>query len=411
MPQFAYIALDRSGIEQRGEIEAFDEREARAQLKGQQLRLVHLQEGELADEVHSLLQLLQMGAPLLPRNWMPVRPRDLGLQFRQLSLMLRAGHTLVHALDSCARLSAKRRLRRLTLQLADQLRAGRSLSDAMRSAGRPYTVLMVALIESGELAGELDEVLLRLADDIDRGIELKRQLLTALTYPSIVLLSAIGVVAFLVGSVIPRFATFLQGRGKQVPAAAQTLLDISAWFGQWGGWLAGGVLAAGTALAVAYAMPQGRRAIDRALLWIPVVSGVVVAASVAQAAWTLALLVRSGSTVLASLQVTARIVGNRAFAQAFERAGEQVLAGKSLSHGLKQPVVPLLLRHMAEVGESSGELDRVMDELGVYYRKELDGKVKLMTAMIEPLLILFVGGVVGFVYFAFFQAVMTVSAR
>ena len=411
MPQFAYIALDHSGVELRGEIEALDEREARTRLKGQQLRLLHLQPGPLRSARHPLLQALAMLEPLLPRSWMPVRPRDLALQFRQLSLMLRAGHTLVHALDSCARLSSKYRLRQLTEQLADRLRAGRSLSDAMRTAGRPYSVLMVALIESGELAGELDEVLLRLADDIDRSTELKRQLLTALTYPAIVLLSAIGVVAFLVGSVIPRFATFLQGRGKQVPAAAQTLLDISAWFGQWGGWLAMllAMLAAG--LTVLYSLPPGRRLIDRGLLWLPVVAGAITAASMAQAAWTLALLVRSGATVLASLQVTARIVGNRAFALAFEQAGEQVLAGKSLSHGLSQRVVPLLMRHMAEVGETSGELDRVMEELGVYYRKELDAKVKLLTAMIEPLLILFVGGVVGVVSFAFFQAVMTVSAR
>jgi type IV pilus assembly protein PilC len=411
MATYGFIALDPQGIEQRGEMEALDEREARALLRAQRVRVVHLQEGTLPEEGGLAVRLLEAIAPVLPGSWMPVRPKDLALLFRQVGLMLRAGHTLVHALDACARLTTKLRMRAIVRRLADELRGGRSLSDAMAGTGHPFSNLMVSLVGSGEVSGDLDAVLSRIADDIDRRTDLKRQLVAALTYPSIVLLSAIGVVTFLVGSVIPRFATFLQGRGKQVPAAAQLLLDITAWFSAWGPWLAAALVVAAGAVATVYALPQGRRAIDRGLLFVPVLAGTITAANMAQAAWTLAMLVKSGTTVLASLRVTARIVSNRAYAAAFEEAGERVLGGKSLSHGLKQVVIPHLMRHMAEVGESSGELDQVMEEVGLYYRKELDAKVKLMSAMIEPLLILFVGGIVGFVYFAFFQAVMTVSSR
>lgn len=411
MALFGYIALDGQGLEQRGELDARDEREARALLRAQRVRVVHLQAGPLPEDGHLGFRLVQALSPALPRSWMPVRSADLALMFRQLSLMLRAGHTLVAALDTSARLTAKLRARHMVRALAERLRAGHTLSDAMREQGRPFSTLMVALIESGETSGELDTVLERLADDLDRRTELKRQLVTALTYPGIVFLAAIGVVAFLVMMVIPRFATFLAGSGKELPAAATLLLDISAWLGEWGATLAGGALVLAVGLAVASTIAPARRVIDRALLMVPVVGGTLSAAAMAQAAWTLAMLVKSGTTVLQSLNVTARVVGNQAIAEGFHTAAKDVLTGRSVSAALKQVVIPPLMRHMAEVGESSGELDTVMEAVGRYYRKDLDAKVKVLSALIEPVLILFVGGIVGFVYFAFFQAVMTVSAR
>lgn len=411
MALYGYIALDAQGIEQRGEVEARDEREARAQLRSRQLRVVHLQEGALPAADGWGVRALEFAAPLLPRNWLPVRGPDLALLFRQLALMLRAGHTLVHALDACARLTPKLRARALVRGLAERLRGGHNLSEAMRRAGRPFTPLMIALVGSGETSGELDTVFGRLADDLERRTELRRQLASALTYPAIVLLAAVGVVSFLVVTVIPRFATYLAGRGKEVPGPAQALLDISAWLADWGPLVAAAAVLALFGLLAARTFPPGRRLTDRFVLMIPVVGSTLVAAAMAQAAWTLALLVRSGATVLESLQVSAQVVGNRALGAAFERAGEAVLAGRSVSAALSQVVVPPLMRHMAEVGERSGELDTVMEAVGAYYRKELDARVKLLSAMIEPLLILFVGGIVGFVYFAFFQAVMTVSSR
>lgn len=411
MALYGYIALDGQGIEQCGEVEARDEREARAQLRSRQLRVVHLQEGALPAEGGWGVRVLEFIAPLLPRSWLPVRGPDLALLFRQLALMLRAGHTLVHALDACARLTPKLRARALVRGLAERLRGGHNLSEAMRLAGRPFTPLMIALVGSGETSGELDTVLGRLADDLERRTELRRQLASALTYPVIVLLAAVGVVTFLVVTVIPRFATYLAGRGKEVPGPAQALLDISAWLTEWGPLVTLGAALAVFALLAARTHALGRRLSDRFVLMIPVVGSTLVAAAMAQAAWTLALLVRSGATVLESLQVSAQVVGNRALGAAFERAGESVLAGRSVSAALSQVIVPPLMRHMAEVGESSGELDTVMEAVGAYYRKELDARVKLLSAMIEPLLILFVGGIVGFVYFAFFQAVMTVSSR
>ncbi|THF62682.1 type II secretion system F family protein [Pseudothauera rhizosphaerae] len=411
MSVYGYIALDGYGIEQRGAIEAHDERAARTLLREQRLRILHLQEGALPEDDGLLGRVAEWLAPVRPRNWMPVRPADLALMFRQLGLMLRAGHTLVHALDACARLTTKLGLRQVLHRLAEELRGGRSLSAAMKAEGKPFTTLMVSLIDSGEVSGELDTVLTRIADDIERRIDVKRQLIAALTYPSIIFLASIGVVTYLVMVVIPRFAAFLEGRGKDIPASARLLLDFSAWFAAWSPLLAAGLGAALTGFALAYATPAGRHAIDRAALFVPVLGATLTAASMAQLSWTLALLIRSGSTVLESLRVATRIVPNSAYAAALEQAADGVLGGRSLSHALKATPVPPLIRHMVEVGESSGELDHVMEEVGVYYRKELDTKVKLMAALIEPLLIVFVGTVVGFVYFVFFQTLMTASAR
>ncbi|HOI52430.1 MAG TPA: type II secretion system F family protein, partial [Azonexus sp.] len=150
-------------------------------------------------------------------------------------------------------------------------------------------------------------------------------------------------------------------------------------------------------------------AIDGILLQVPVLGSTLMAAAMAQAAWTFGLLLKSRLTVLEALRSVAQVSANARISHALEAACEQVIEGRALTVALDRPPIPPLVRHMAAVGERSGEMEAVMEALGNHYQKELDARVKMLSALIEPVLTLFIGGVVGFVYYAFFQAVLAVS--
>lgn len=406
MATFSYLGLNAQGQERAGQLHAQDLNEARQLLRGQGLRILELQAGERASR-KPLDALRDVGRLL--RGMLPVRTTDMMLFYRQMQLMLRAGHTILEALEAAGRLSSRPRLSDQLQRCAERISAGSSFSAALDKEKAAFPRLTVKLAEAGEASGELDSVFERLAVLTERRADVKRQLLTALTYPSIVLLVSIGVISFLVGTVVPRFALFLEARGKAIPWAAQTMLDVADWLANWGVLLGVGALGLGIGMVVLRQFPRPRRAIDGVLLQVPVLGSTLMAAAMAQAAWTFGLLLKSRLTVLEALRSVAQVSANARISHALEAACEQVIEGRALTVALDRPPIPPLVRHMAAVGERSGEMEAVMEALGNHYQKELDARVKMLSALIEPVLTLFIGGVVGFVYYAFFQAVLAVS--
>jgi len=401
-----YVAIDAAGTERRGEIEAADAREAALGLRRHGLYVAeltpHAGEGPAAAGWQRL-------GHWSPAYHLPVRAMDRAFLFRQLELMLQSGHTVVQALEASREMVPRRRLERALARMEHTLRGGDRLSRAMAAEGDLFTRTEVQLVAAGERGGELAPIMGRLGEDIERREEVRRALFTALTYPAIVFVLASGIAVALVGWVIPRFSTFLAVRGVQLPRVTQILLDLSAWFTEWASWLGGGAVLAVVALVAARGVEPARRALDAALLAVPLLGPLHRAAGFAQVTWTLAMLLRSGVTLLDGLRVAADGVENRALAAALARAGERLLAGEPLSAALPTKRVPHLVRHMASIGERSGELAGVMDLLGRHYRCELEARVKRLAAWVEPLLILVVGSMVGLVYLAFFQAALRVS--
>ncbi len=410
MPVFSYIALDEKGQEQQGQIDIGDAREAARTLRERSIFVVEIQEG--AGGIHktgSAGWFKHLRRTFSPRQYMPVRPTDLVVLFRQLALMLRAGHTLVEALEASREMVSKRKLSSVIGRMSDSIQRGSSFSSAVTAEKKVFSPMLANLIQSGEHGGDLGPILERLAESLEKKQEIKRQLVTAMTYPSFVVLFSIGVSAFLVMIVVPRFAKFLSSKRVDIPPATQALMDISDWLLHWGPSLAVLLFVIFFGALVAYTTRPGKRVLDGGILTLPLVGTAVTFAAMAQAGWNLAMLLRSGVTALQSLRITGGVMGNLAIADSFEQAADQILEGRSLSVAFEQRQIPLMMRHMAAVGERSGELDTVMDEVGEFYRKELDVLIKAMTAFVEPALILMVGGMVGFIYYAFFQAVLKVS--
>ncbi len=404
MTIYQYAALDTQGVEQSGSIEADSPRAAAQALRGKGLYVVTLRDAAAMPARTSQDVLTQL------RELEPVGTFDRVFFFQQAALMLRSGLTLLEALDTAETLAKSRRLAAAIRRVSQAVRGGERLSEAMAREPRIFPAMAVQLVKSAEASGELDQTLERIAQDLDRKADIKRNLLTALMYPTIVVLAAVGVSGFLVVGVIPKMAKFLERKGNALPSATQNLLDLSNLIQRWGWLIAVVLLATIVLLAFAYSRPRGRLAIDRALLKLPKVGHSLRTASVTQLAWSLSSLLKSGVTLLESLKITADLIPNKAIAGVLKEAQARILAGRDLASALDSPLLPKLVPQMAAIGERTGSLDSVMAELGVYHQRELALQIKRMTAMIEPVLTLLIGGMVGYVYYAFFQALFGMSA-
>ena len=255
----------------------------------------------------------------------------------------------------------------------------------------------------------MDTILDQLALHLDQKSQVRTNLLTSLIYPTIVVLVTIGVTIFLIVKVIPRFARFFASRNSALPWSTQLLLDISGFVTRYGLFLLVGLASGLASLGLFYSTPRGRQLLDRGFLMIPVIGKLLKAGAMAHIGRTLSILLRSGVTLLESLKITKGIVSNRAIATCMESAADQILGGRDLAGGLRHPAIPPLVPHIIEVGERTGALVRVLEELGHYYDRQLQMMTKRMSTLIEPVLILIIGGIVGFVYFAFFQALFQLA--
>jgi type II secretory pathway component PulF len=410
VPFYSYTGLDASGQEQRGRLQAGDEKEAARLLRSRSIYLTKMSEcGGPDGEKGGKSIIGRLTGLSSPARYLPVSGGDLTTFYRQLALMLRAGFTLVSALEACSELQSKLALRRAMERMNEKIRRGESFSASITEEKKIFPPMATNLIASGERSGNLDAILDRLAENVERSRELKRQLIAAMFYPSFVLVAAVGVIVVMVIYVIPRFATFLTARKAALPASTQTLLDISGWALRWGGIVAAVFGLAVFAVLAAYTTRRGKTAVDKVILRLPLIGSTVMYAAMAQVGWSMSMLLKSGITALDSLRIVSRVVGNLAVAGCFKNAAEELLQGQSLSKTLEHPYIPLMMRRMASVGEKSGHLDTVMHSVGEYYQKELVARLKFLTVTVEPALILVAGGLVFYVYYALFQAVMAVS--
>jgi len=406
MADFNYSALDERGGEIAGHIQAEDIEGAAAQLRRRGLRVLELRPGR--------------GGGFLGQanfsDWLAsqrsVRLSALIFFFRQMAFMLRAGLSVAHALELAQAQVTSPRLHLTVRLMLKDIEAGQSLSSAMRKHPRVFPDMAINLVVAGENTGELDEIMERLAVHLDKKAALRAQTVNAMIYPAIVVLAAIGVGVFMVVKIIPKFAKFLQGKGRALPPSTQMLIDISDFVRANGLWIIAGVAGLLLLVALIYMNRRGRLYIDHALLRLPVIGSLLVTGAMAQMSWALSILLRSGVTVYDALKITGNLLGNRVYADKLREASESILQGRDVATSISHPRIPVLVTQMVAVGENTGSLDGVLLELGIYFEKLLEIAIKRLSTLIEPAMILVIGGMVGFVYYAFFQALFSlVSGR
>lgn len=397
MPAFNFTARDTSGRTQRGVQSA-----ASAVVLASELR----SRGWLVLDISVAAETgIGITESLDPRGWMPVRSVDVEMTLQQLAVMLRSGLTLLNALNTASEHAERLKLKRILKRVMVRIEEGSSFAEAL-AEHRIFNNLTIQLVKVGEQTGNLDLVIVRAAEAMERRRQLIQQVMTALTYPFIVLLAAIGVSLFMVLNVIPKLEIFIKALGRKLPPTTVMLMNISGWFRTNGTALLILLAVVVIGTVVATQIPVMRERLDRIMLRVPVIGRILRVAGTALFARALAILLRSGVTVLDALRTMESLGSNRHLADIVRRTRSRVLSGGALADPLGEAggFMPMLSRMIA-VGESSGRLDDVLEEVARFFEGQLAVLIRQLSAIVEPAIIVFVGGVVGFVYITFFLTI------
>lgn len=402
MPLFAYTALTASGGELSGKQQSVDLNTAAQDLRGRGLRVLEIK------------QLKGKGGFLGQANFADflasqrsVSSSALIFFFRQMAFMLRAGLPVMDALELSNHQISSARLRLTIRSMLKDIESGSALSFAMKKHKDVFPNMAVNLIIAGENTGDLDAIMERLATHLEKKSALRAHMINAMIYPVIVLVAAIGVGTFMTIKIIPKFAGFLLAQGRVLPPSTQALIDFSIYVRANGIMIIAVGIAIIIALLLTYQTKRGRYAIDSLFLRIPVMGSMFTTGEMAQMTWALSTLLRSGVTVFDALKITSELLNNRVYSDKLIHASTLILNGKDMASSIQHPQMPVLVLQMTAVGEKTGSLDVILQELGTYYEQLLETAIKRLSAMIEPAMILLIGGMVGFVYYAFFQALFS----
>jgi type IV pilus assembly protein PilC len=391
MTAYAYVANETDGQVATGRAKAPDRETAETMLRSRGLLNVRLTEKK------GLLQT-EITAKRVKR----VEIMHLS---RQLGAFIHAGLPLVEAVHTLGAESANSSVRRMMAEVEDRLRAGETLSDCFDAHPKIFPAYYRGILRSAELTGELDTVLEQLAKYLERDEEARRKIKSAMIYPSIIAGMSVLTVVVLSTFVLPKFKVFFAGLHAELPLPTRMLLATTDFLGNWWWALLGGTLTLALVLFVAGRTPPGRYARDRTVLALPVVGDTVQYALVERFCRILSSMVSAGVPLPEALRVATASLRNRVFSRALAGVEDAMLEGEGLATPLvRTGLFPPTAAQMMRVGEETGTLDTQLDVTAHYYEGELDYKIKKVTSLIEPIVIIAMGLVVGFVAIALVSA-------
>lgn len=341
------------------------------------------------------------------RKMATVPLRDKVIFFRQLATMIKAGVTLGNALDILRDQTRNPRLKDSIRRVKMSVDSGFSLSGALRTRGE-FNTLMVSIVSAGEEGGNLDESLDRLATFLERQDELRRKIVSAVTYPAVVILFAFFILYILVTVVMPRFSQVFKGLNVPLPELTVTVFNFSEWMAEY--WYIPLLVFAAFIMSVVM-MNKNKNTkplIDRIKLKLPLVGDIFFKSAMARSNRTLSSLVESGVPILKSLEMTAEVTDNAVIGKAYTALRDAARKGASLGDTAKNiSTFPVMIAHMMKVGEETGQLETMLDKVAGWFEMELDEKIKRLTSILEPMLIIVVGGIVAMVAMAIFTPIVT----
>jgi len=326
-----------------------------------------------------------------------VDSKELAIFTRQFSVMIDAGLPLVQCLEILASQQENKTFQKVLTATRSQVEGGATLSASMRSAPKVFDALYVNMVEAGETGGILDTILQRLSGYIEKNVKLQRAVKSALVYPIGVLTVAGGVITLLLWKVVPIFATLFAGLGVTLPLPTKIVITLSNIVGSYFGLMAlvGAALSI-FGLKVWYGTPQGRMVMDTIILKLPVLGILMRKIAVARFTRTLGTLISSGVPILEGLDITAKTAGNAVVEKALNSVRKALEEGKSLTEPLKESqVFPGMITQMIAVGEQTGAMDAMLSKIADFYEEEVDAAVKDLLTALEPVMIVFLGLVVG----------------
>jgi type IV pilus assembly protein PilC len=380
MPQFTYTARAVNGDLKSATIEAPNRDEVIKQLKQQRMNVVKIDEG-------TAVKRKRLGS---------IKMRDIVIFTRQFSTMINAGLPLVQALDILATQSENPALKDITRQVVFDVESGNTVADALRKHPKAFSDLYVNMVAAGEAGGILDTILMRLAIFMEKNDALVRKVKGAMIYPSVIMSVAAIAITVLLIFVIPTFQTMFESAHIALPLPTRIVINISRGLKTYW-WAVLGVIGAVVFMIRRYyATPAGKLAIDRTMLKMPVLGDVLRKSAVSRFTRTLGTLISSGVSILDGLEITAKTSGNRVIQDAIMESRASIAGGETIAAPLKKSqVFPPMVISMISVGEQTGGLDEMLTKIADFYDEEVDAAVSGLLALMEPVMIVFLGVVVG----------------
>jgi type IV pilus assembly protein PilC len=397
LPTFAWEGKNRAGEAKRGEMEAVDSDAVSARLR--QMQITPSKVKKKGAEIN--IKLPGIGG---------VSQKDLVIFTRQFSTMIDAGLPLVQCLDILSSQTDNPTFRDVLAKVKAKVEQGSTFADALKDHPKVFDELYTQLVAAGEIGGILDTILNRLATYIEKAQKLKGKVKSALTYPSIVLVIAIGVTVVLLLYVTPVFEKMFKDFGSALPAPTQFVVDLSKWLQSYIIYVVIGVAAAVFGFRAFHANPKGREIFDAIALKAPLFGPLIRKVAVARFTRTLGTMISSGVPILDALEVTAKTAGNRTVEKAIRYAKAQIAEGKTITQPLAETnVFPSMVVQMIGVGEATGAMDTMLSKIADFYDDEVDSAVGALTSLIEPVMMVFLGGVVGGFLIAMYLPIFSIA--
>lgn len=404
MPTYKFEAMDTSGEEVKDEIEATNEEEAQQKIKQMGYFVTKLtasagakgkgKKKKKAPGYKKSKKTFVIGA---------VRTKHLTLFTRQFSTLQDAGLPVLRSLRILEHQMKPSALKNALIDVVEDVESGSTLSEAMGKHPRAFDRLYVNMVKAGEAGGALEVILQRLAEFKEKSQTLKRKVIGAMVYPVVVILAAVGILIFIMVAIIPKFEKIFREFGLKLPALTQFLIDVSMWCSLYWWSLPMVPLGIWLLFKIIRLSRAGNYALDRMTLWIPIVGKIVEKTIVARTTRTLGTLVSSGVPILESLSIVRETANNAVFERMYQRVYESIREGDTIAEPLRESrLVDDMVTNMVEVGEETGDLDTMLYKIADFYDEEVDTAVKSLISLLEPIMIIVLGGIIGTIVVALF---------
>ncbi|MET0343531.1 MAG: type II secretion system F family protein [Polyangiales bacterium] len=400
MTEFVWEARARTGETKKGTMEAESADVVQGKLRAQNLNPVKVQ--KRAKQLN--LKLPQFGTG--------IDQKEIVIFIRQFATMIDAGLPLVQCLEILSSQGDNQRLNDVLKAVKNDVEQGATFSDALAKHPKVFDSLFCSLIRAGEMGGILDTILNRLAVYIEKNVKLKRQVKGALTYPLSTLAIALAVCAVLLGYVVPTFEAMFKDFGGELPGMTALVIGISNGFIVWAPYMAVGLGAFIWACGYTFRHPKTEPYWHQALLSLPIIGPVMRKIAVARFTRTLGTLLASGVPILDALEVVAKSSGNVIVERGIRFTADKIREGRTMAEPLSETkVFPSMVVQMIAVGEQTGALDQMLNKIADFYEEEVDVAVAAMTSLIEPLMMVLVGGMVGFLLIAMYLPIFDIAGK
>lgn len=390
---YSYVAKDLQGLKLSGTVEAADQREAIAVLHKKGLIVISVAEGRVK-------KFYSQGVKL----------DDLVVFSRQLATMVESGINLVQALNILSQQAENKILVAVTVKIREDIEGGCSLHDALSKHPKIFSTLYVNMVKAGEASGLLDEILDRVATYLEKSSALQRKVKSSLVYPAVVVSMAVLITIVLLVKVVPTFTGIFKTLGGTLPLPTQILIMISDAVRKMFLVIIGIAVLTGFLLKKYIATHRGRHQFDNLLLRVPVFGPLFRKVVVAKFSRTFATLVKSGVPILGALEIVGKTSGNMIVEEAVENARTSIKAGEPISEPLSRSrAFPPMVVRMIAVGEQTGQLEKMLNKIADFYDEQVDAAVSGLTSMIEPLVIGFLGIIIGGIVVALFMPIFKIT--